>query len=83
MNATDSPALTGRLDELDRKGCFAMARELQRAFDHVVASFTVEDVRLLGDNLVAILQTVKNLTQPEMLQAINNANPMFLVTSAN
>lgn len=66
-----------KLDELDRKGYFAMARELQRALDNVVASFTVEDVRLLGDNLVAILQTVKNLTQPEMLQAINNATEIY------
>lgn len=66
-----------KLDELDRKGYFAMARELQRALDHVVASFTVEDVRLLGENLVAILQTVKNLTQPEMLHAINNAVSVY------
>lgn len=66
-----------KLDELDRKGYFAMARELQRALDNVVASFSVEDVRLLGDNLVAILQTVKNLTQPAMLQAINNAVSVY------
>lgn len=66
-----------KLDELDRKGYFAMARELQHALDNVVASFTVEDVRLLGDNLVAILQTVKNLTQPAMLQAINNAVSVY------
>ena len=62
-----------KLDELDHKGYFAMGRELARATDNVVGNFTVEDVRLLADNLVAILQTVKNLTQPEMLQSINNA----------
>lgn len=66
-----------KLDELDRKGYFAMAREIQRALDNVVASFSVEDVRLLADNLVAILQTVKNLTQPGMLQAINNAVDVY------
>lgn len=66
-----------KLDELDRKGYFAMGRELQRALDNVVANFTVEDVRLLADNLVAILQTVKNVTQPEMLQAINNAVEVY------
>lgn len=66
-----------KLDELDRKGYFAMGRELQRALDNVVANFSVEDVRLLADNLVAILQTVKNLTQPEMLQAINNAVEVY------
>ncbi len=66
-----------KLDELDRKGYFAMGRELGRALDNVVANFTVEDVRLLSDNLVAILSTVKNLTQPEMLQAINNAVEVY------
>lgn len=66
-----------KLDELDRKGYFAMARELQRAADNVVANFTVEDVRLLSDNLVAILNTVKNLTQPQMLHAINNAVEVY------
>jgi len=62
-----------KLDELDRKGWFIMGKELARAADNVVENFTVEEVRLLADNLVAILQTVKNLTQPEMLQSINNA----------
>ncbi|RME68924.1 MAG: DUF1641 domain-containing protein [Verrucomicrobia bacterium] len=69
--------LLGRLDEMDRKGYFAMGRELARAVDNVVASFSVEDVRLLAENLVAILETVKNLTQPEMLQAINNAVEVY------
>jgi uncharacterized protein YjgD (DUF1641 family) len=66
-----------QLDALDRKGYFAMARELQRALDNVVANFTVEDVRLLADNLVTILQTVKNLTQPQMLHSINNAVEVY------
>lgn len=65
------------LDDFDRKGYFAMARELRHGLDNVVANFTAEDVRLLSDNLVAILQTVKNLTQPEMLQAINNAVEVY------
>lgn len=66
-----------KMDELDRKGYFAMARELQRGLDRVVANFTAEDVRLLGENLVTILQTVKNLTQPQMLQAINHAVEVY------
>ncbi len=66
-----------QLDALDRKGYFAMGREVGRALDNVVTHFTPEDVRLLADNLVAILQTVKNLTQPEMLQAINNAVAVY------
>jgi uncharacterized protein YjgD (DUF1641 family) len=67
----------GKLDDLDRKGYFAMGRELGRALDNVVANFSVDDVRLLSDNLVAILRTVKSLTQPEMLHAINNAVEIY------
>jgi uncharacterized protein YjgD (DUF1641 family) len=66
-----------QLDRLDRKGYFAMGRELTRALDNVVSEFTVEDVRLLADNLTVIMRTVKNLTQPEMLQAINNAVEIY------
>lgn len=66
-----------QLDRLDRKGYFAMGRELTRALDNVVSEFTVEDVRLLADNLTVILRTVKNLTQPEMLHAINNAVEIY------
>ncbi len=62
-----------KLDELDRKGYFAFLRETQKIFDNIVTSFTVEDVKALGDNIVTILNTVKNLTQPDMLHAINNA----------
>lgn len=65
------------LNELDEKGYFAIACELRRALDNVVGEFTVEDVHLLANNLVAILQTVKNLTQPEVLQSINNAVEIY------
>ncbi len=69
--------LMGRLDELDRKGYFALAREFGRVLDTVVTSFSAEDVRALGDNVVTILNTVKSLTQPEMLAAINNAVSVY------
>ena len=62
-----------KLDELDRKGYFEFLKESQRILDNIVTSFTVEDVRALGDNIVTILNTIKNLTQPDILQAVNNA----------
>ncbi len=66
-----------KLDEFDRKGYFGFLREMNRAMDNVVESFTVEDVRALGDNVVTILNTVKNLTQPDMLQALDNALTVY------
>ncbi len=62
-----------RLHEMDQKGYFEFMREGSRMMDNVVTSFSAEDVRNLGDNVVTILNTVKNLTQPDMLQAIDNA----------
>ncbi|MCF7689406.1 MAG: DUF1641 domain-containing protein [Cephaloticoccus sp.] len=66
-----------KLDELDRKGYFAMARELGHALDNVVTHFTPEDARRLADNIVVMLETFKNLTQPEMLLAVNNAMEIY------
>jgi uncharacterized protein YjgD (DUF1641 family) len=66
-----------KLDEFDRKGYFQFIKELQKAGDNVVTSFTPNDVKLLGENIVTILNTIKNLTQPDMLQAINNAVAVY------
>ncbi|APF18022.1 DUF1641 domain-containing protein [Calditrichota bacterium LG25] len=65
------------LDELDRKGYFAFFAEAVKIIDTVVTSFTVEDVRLLRENITTILITVKNMTQPQMLSAVNNALDFF------
>lgn len=69
--------LLSRLDELDRKGYFEFIRELFTVADRVVMTYSVADVRLLADNVVAILETIKGLTQPEMLQSINNAMVVY------
>jgi len=62
-----------KLDEFDKKGYFAFIKELGNVADKVVSSFSVEDVKNLGDNIVTILNTIKALTQPDMLHSINNA----------
>ena len=69
--------LMEKLDELDRKGYFAFARELSGVLDRVVTSFSADDVKKLGDNIVTILTTVKNLTQPEIMHTINNAMTVY------
>jgi uncharacterized protein YjgD (DUF1641 family) len=40
--------------------------------DNVVTSFSEEDVRLLGENIVLILQTVKEMTQPDIMQMLRS-----------
>jgi uncharacterized protein YjgD (DUF1641 family) len=65
------------LDELDRKGYFTFFREMAGVLDTVVTSYTAEDVRALRENIVLMLNTVKSMTQPDMLHSMNNAAGFF------
>jgi len=65
------------LNELDQKGYFEFFRESFQILDTIVTSFSVDDVKLLRQNIVSILLTVKGMTQPEMLQTIDNALGFF------
>lgn len=65
--------LTKKLHELESRNYFAFFSEFARVLDHVVQNFTPEDIRHLADNIVLIMQTVKNVTQPEILNALNHA----------
>ena len=69
--------LTKKLHKYEEKGYFEFFAELGRMFDIIITSFTREDIRMLADNIVLILQTVKNMTQPEMLNAFNNAVKVY------
>jgi uncharacterized protein YjgD (DUF1641 family) len=60
------------MEELDKKGYFAFARGGMRMVDNVVCSFSEEDVNRLGDNIVLILNTVKDMTQPEIMNFVHN-----------
>jgi uncharacterized protein YjgD (DUF1641 family) len=65
-----SPAmatLTATLQELDEKGYFRFVQGGIGIVDKVVTSFTDEDIEALGDNVVLILNTVKEMTQPEVM----------------
>ena len=66
-----------KMHELEQKGYFDFLRELGKSFDNIVTHFSAEDVKALSDNIVFILETVKNLTQPDMLKAINNALAIY------
>ena len=68
---------TYTLTELEQKGYFGFIRQGQYVMDQVVTSFSEEDVRQLGDNVVLILNTIKSLTQPEMMNLISNLTQGF------
>lgn len=65
------------LDGLEQKGYFGFARQGLYVADQIVTSFGEDDVRLLGDNIVIILNTVKALTQPEMMNLVNNLTQAY------
>ena len=60
------------LTEMEHKGYFVFAKGGLRIADNVVTSFTEADVQRLGDNIVLILNTVKDMTQPEIMGFVRN-----------
>jgi uncharacterized protein YjgD (DUF1641 family) len=60
------------LDAADRKGYFVFARGGMQIIDNIVTSFSEEDIRQLGDNIVLILRTVKEMTQPEVMNFLRS-----------
>jgi uncharacterized protein YjgD (DUF1641 family) len=65
------------LNKMEQKGYFEFAKELAHVMDNVVTNFSADDIRQLADNIVFMLQTVKNVTQPDMLMAVNNAIKVY------
>ena len=61
------------LDRLEREGYFTFMREGWGIVERIVQEFNEDDVRALGDNIVAILKTVRRMTQPEILSLADQA----------
>ena len=55
------------MDEYEQRGYFEFAGAGLGVVDRIVTNYSKEDVEALGDNVVHMLDIVKNLTQPEML----------------
>jgi uncharacterized protein YjgD (DUF1641 family) len=60
------------LEQMEQKGYFVFAKGGLQIMDNVVSSFGEEDVRSLGDNIVLILNVVKEMTQPEIMNFVHN-----------
>jgi uncharacterized protein YjgD (DUF1641 family) len=58
------------LEEYEERGYFRFAKAGLGVVDRVVTNFTEEDVEALGDNVVLILETVKEMTQPEIMAVL-------------
>ena len=68
---------TKTLGEFEEKGYFEFFKEFIPILDNIVKGFTPEDLRGFADNIVSILTTVKEMTQPEVLGTMQNAIKAF------
>ncbi len=68
---------TDKLAEFDKRGYFTFGTELLQLVDRVVTGYKAEDVRALGDQIVRILDTVRSLTQPDVLAIAQQATEVL------
>jgi uncharacterized protein YjgD (DUF1641 family) len=66
-----------KMNELDKKGYIDFFKQLATILDNIVTHFSAEDVKDLADNIVTILETVKGMTQPDMLEALDNGVKVY------
>lgn len=76
-------SLMGTLDEMERKGYFVFLRGGLGIMEQIVTSFDEEDIHQLGENIVLILQTVKEMTQPDIMRMMQNTATVIREEDAN
>lgn len=64
---------TEQFDDLDRRGYFAFGRALASVADRIVKNYSPADVEQLADSIVQILDTVRAVTQPEVMELAADA----------
>ena len=63
--------------KLEEKGYIDFIKALAKVGENVMDHFTIQDIEQLADSVVPMLETVKSITQPEMMNAMNNAVSIF------
>lgn len=63
---------TAVMGDLEKKGYINFTESGLKMVDNIVTSFTREDVDKLGENVVLILNTVKDMTQPEIMNFVRS-----------
>jgi uncharacterized protein YjgD (DUF1641 family) len=63
-------SVTSHVAAWDERGYLGFARSGARVVDRIVTSFDEQDVEALGDNVVLMLETLRDLTQPEILRLL-------------
>jgi len=68
---------TKQMNSLEQKGYFDFVREIGPVIDNVVKGFSPQDLKELANSIVSILSIVKEMTQPEVLNTMQNAIKAF------
>lgn len=64
---------TRQLTSMQEAGYFGLFNQFGYVVRQIATEFDEDDVKALGDNIVTILKTVRNMTQPEIMTLANNA----------
>lgn len=62
---------SARLEDWERRGFFAFGREGLGLIEEVMDRFGPEDVHLLRENIVTILEVVRQITRPRMMTLVS------------
>ena len=65
---------SAKLGTWERDGVLEFVKEGAKIAETVATSFTAEDVALLGSNIVGILETIRGMTQPEVMDVVDRAS---------
>ena len=68
---------TKQMNTLEQKGYFDFIREIGPVIDNVVKGFSPQDLKELANSIVSILTIIKEMTQPEVLNIMQNAIKAF------
>jgi len=68
---------TKQMNEFEQKGYFAFIKEIGPILDNIVKGFSPQDLKELANSIVSILSIIKEMTQPEVLNTMQNAIKAF------
>jgi uncharacterized protein YjgD (DUF1641 family) len=68
--------LADGLDKLDRRGYFTWIKGGADVIDRIITEFDEDDIAALGDNVVLIFETVKEMTQPDVMRMLQRSARM-------
>jgi len=68
---------TKQMNVMEQKGYFDFIREIGPIIDNIVQGFSPQDLKELANNIVSILSIIKEMTQPEVLNTVQNAMKAF------